>query len=102
MRHTPVEIEFIETMANEQFKYQTIFSAHAEWLNTDPLNFAAAMARIEQSPLIVKRGQPWEPTPDKVDYLVQCDDICQLVPQNFDELSLWSASFTNYLISLAG
>ena len=95
MRHTPAEIEFIETMAKEQLRYETIFSTQAEWLRTDPLKFTAAMAKIKQSPLIAKHGQPWEPTPDNVDqYLAQCNDICQLAPQNFDELSHWSALFT--------
>ena len=89
MRHTLAEVEFIETIAKEQLKYETIFSAEAELLRTDPLNFEAAMAQIQQSQLIAKRGQRWEPTQDNVDwYLAQCNDICQLVPQNFDELSL--------------
>jgi hypothetical protein len=103
MRLTPAEIEFVESMTKEQLRYETIFSTQAEWLRTDPPNFAAAMAQIEQSPLIAKHGQPWEPTPDNVDqYLAQCNEMCQLAPQNFDELSYWSASFTNYLILLAG
>ena len=89
MRHTPAEVEFIETMANEQFRYERIFIAQVELLKMDPHNFEVAMAKIQQSPLIAKRGQRWEPTQDNVDqYLAQCNDICQLMPQNFDELSL--------------
>ena len=89
MRHTPAEVELIEYMAKEQFRYETMFSAQAELHRTDPLNFEAALARIQQSPLVAKPGQCWEPAPDSVDkYLAQCNDICQSVPQNFDELSL--------------
>jgi hypothetical protein len=89
MSHTLAEIEFIQTIAKEQLKYETVFSAEAELLRTDPLNFEAAMAQIQQKQLIAKPGQRWEPTQDNVDrYLAQCDDICQLLPQSFDELSL--------------
>lgn len=89
MPPTPAEVEFIEIMAKEQLRYETIFSAQAELLRTSPPDFEAAMVQIQESPLIAKRGQPWEPTEDNVDhYLVQCDDICRLVPQNFDKLSL--------------
>jgi len=96
MRPTLAETEFIETMAQQQFRYQKIFSAQADWLRTDPSKFTAAMAQIEQSPMIAKPGQPWEPTPEKVDeFLAHCDDICQLAPQTFEELSFWSSSFTN-------
>jgi hypothetical protein len=86
MRHTPAEVLFIENMAKEQLRYETIFSAQAEVLRTDRPKFEAAMAQIQQSPLIAKRGQRWEPAQDNIDeYLAQCNDICQVVPQDFDE-----------------
>jgi hypothetical protein len=101
MRYTLAEVEFIEIMAKEQLRYENIFSAQAELLRTDPPNFEAAMAQIQRSPLIAKRGQPWEPTEDNVDryqYLAQCHDICQLVPQNFDELSLLASVILGVLL----
>lgn len=84
--HTPAELELIETMAKERRRYEAIFSAHAAVLRTDPSNRDAAMDRMRQSALVAKRGQPWEPKEEDVDqYLAQCEDICQLVPQDFDE-----------------
>ena len=47
------------------------------------------MARIQQSSLVSRAGQGWQPTRDKADeYLLHCGEICRLVPQNFDESSL--------------
>ena len=89
MDHTPSEVELIDTMAKEQFKYESIFSTQAKCLRTDPSNSEAAMARIKKSLLVAKPGEHWEPLPDAVEqYLMQCNDICEVVPQNFDELSL--------------
>jgi hypothetical protein len=86
---TPPEIELIETIATEQLKYESILSAQAEVPRTGQPNLEAAMARIQQSPLVAEHSQQWETTKDNVgQYLAQCDDICQLVPQNFVELSV--------------
>ena len=88
MDPTSSEADFIENMAQEQCRYETIFGEQAEVLRADPPKFEAAMAQIQQSPLVAKGGQPWEPTQDNVDeYLAYCDDICRLVPQDFEELS---------------
>jgi hypothetical protein len=93
MRHTSAVVAFIENMAKEQLRYETIFGEQAEVLRADLPKFEAAMAQIQQSPLVAKRGQRWEPTQDNVDeYLALCDDICHLVPQDFDELSLSQCS----------
>jgi hypothetical protein len=87
--HTSAVVDLIENMAQEQLRYETIYEKQAEVLRTDPLKFGAAMVQIQQSPLVAKHGQRWQPTQDNVDeYLGQCNDICHLVPQNFDELSL--------------
>jgi hypothetical protein len=84
--HTPAELELIETLAKERLRYETIFSTQAEVLRTDPANRDAAVARMRESPHVAKRGECWEPKEDDVDqYLAQCNDICQLVPQDFDE-----------------
>ena len=90
--HRTSTANFIENMAQEQIRYETIFGEQAEVLRADILRFEGAMARIQQSPLVAKRGQRWELTQDDVDeYLAHCDDICRLVPQDFEELSLFSA-----------
>jgi len=89
MSHTAAEVDFIECMAQEQFRYEAIFEEHAQVLRADMPRFKAAMAKFQQTPLVAKFGQRWEPTQDNVDeYLAHCDDICRLVPQDIDELSL--------------
>ncbi|KAH9167391.1 hypothetical protein EDB89DRAFT_129962 [Lactarius sanguifluus] len=76
----------IEDMAKEQIKYQIIFREQAQVLKTNQTKFDEAMAKIQQSSLVAKQGQHWEPTPDKVDeYLSKCDEICHTVPHNFDD-----------------
>src|SRR6266436_4113269 len=101
MRLTPDQVEFVENMAREQLRYQTIINEQSEVLRTDPPELEAATARVQQSPLVAKRGQRWEPTQDKVDeYLAQCNDLCHLVPRNFDELSLWQSLVRSLLSNL--
>ncbi len=86
---TPDQVNFIENMVKELLRYETIIAEQSEVLRTDPPKLEAATVQVQQSPLVAKCGQWWEPTQDKVDeYLAQCNDLCQLVPQNFDELSL--------------
>ncbi|KAF9783942.1 hypothetical protein BJ322DRAFT_887153 [Thelephora terrestris] len=87
LRLTPAEVELIETIAKEQLRYENIISAQAEFLRTDPPNFEAAMAwQVQQSPLVANRGQRWGPAQGDVDqYLAQCKDICELVPQSFED-----------------
>jgi hypothetical protein len=86
---TPTEVDFVESIAQQQIKYETIFSKQAEVLRTNPPELERVAAQLNQSPLVAKRGQRWQPTLDKVDeYLAQCDEICGIVPLNFEELSL--------------
>ena len=85
---TSTAVDFIENIAQKQIRYETIFGEQAEVLRSDLPKFEAAMAQLQKSPLVAKRGQRWEPTQDDVDeYLARCDAICHLVPQDFDELS---------------
>jgi hypothetical protein len=84
--HNSDVVDFIENMAQEQLRYDTIFGEQAEVLRADIPRFEAAMAQIQQLLLVAKQ---WEPAQDNVDeYLAHCNDICCLVPQDFDELSL--------------
>jgi len=93
MRHTPAVLNSIEHMAQEQLKYETIFSENAEILKADQPKFDAAMVQIQQSPLVAKPGQRWQPTQETADeYLAYCNDICRSVPRDFNELSLLRGS----------
>ena len=88
MPFTPADAAFIEHVAQEELRYETIFTNQAEVLRADVPNFERAMTQIQQSPLVAKPGQCWQPAEDNIDeYLAQCNDICHLVPQDFDELS---------------
>ena len=62
MRHTPAVLSFIEHMAEEQLKYETIFAENAEIHKGDQPKFDAAMTESQQSPLVAKPGQLWEST----------------------------------------
>ena len=53
---------FIKDMAQQQLRYETIFSEQAEVVRADAPKLEAAMAQIQQSPLVAKCGQRWEPT----------------------------------------
>jgi hypothetical protein len=93
MHLTPSQFDFVEMVAKEQLRYETIFAEQAEVLRTNQPNFEVAMTQAQQSPLVDRSGKSWEPTPDNVDeYLKNCDDICQLLPQDFDEFSLSQGS----------
>ena len=57
-------------------------------LRSDLPKFEAAMAQLQKSPLVAKHGQRWEHTQDNVyEYLARCDEICHLLPRDFDELT---------------
>ena len=89
MHHTRAQVDFIESMTKERLRYETICAEQGEMLRSDPPKFEAAMAQARKSPLIAKRGQLWEPKDYDVDeYLAFCDDICLMVPRDFNELSL--------------
>ena len=88
MHQTPTAVDFVEDIAQKRIKYETIFTEQAAVLRSDPARFEAAMANIQQSPLVAKQGQCWQPTQDKIDkYLAFCDEACHIVPQDFNELS---------------
>src|ERR1700722_2883451 len=89
MGQTTVEAGIIEHIAQEQLKFEIVFEEQARVLRADQARCDAAMKKIQQTPLVAKHGQHWEPTQDTVDeYLAYCEDICRSVPQNFDELGL--------------
>jgi hypothetical protein len=84
-------VDFIEGMAQEQLRYTTISSEQAEVLRMDLPKFDAAMTQIQQTPFV---GQLLQPTQDNADeYLAYCNNICLMIPQDFDELSLLSNKF---------
>jgi hypothetical protein len=88
MSRASTAVDFVEDMAQKQIKYETIFGEQAEVLRSDLPKFEEAMTQIQKSPLVAQPGQRWEPTQDNVDdYLARCDEICHLVPRDFDELS---------------
>lgn len=79
-------VDLAEDMAQKRIKYETIFAEQATVLRSDPPRFEAAMANVQQSPLVAKKGQPWQPTQDKIDeFLAYCDELCDLVPQDFND-----------------
>ena len=83
---TPEQHNFVEHIAKEQIKYESIFTEQANVLQADLKGYQVAMTQIKQPPLIAKCGQCQEPPLDEVDqYLIQCDNICQIVPHNVDE-----------------
>lgn len=88
MHQTSTAVDFVEDIAQKRIKYETIFTEQAAVLRSDPARFEAAMANIQQSSLVAKQGQCWQPTQDKIDeYLAFCDEACHIVPQDFNELS---------------
>ncbi|KAF8273180.1 hypothetical protein EI94DRAFT_1826456 [Lactarius quietus] len=85
MALTPAEVDFVEHMAKERFRYESTFAEQAEVLRTDPAKTKEAKAKFLASGLIGERGK-WQPTQDKADeYLAKCDDICRMVPRDFDD-----------------
>lgn len=91
---TPTEVDFVEYIAQERVRYESIFREQAEVLRTDQDKFNQAKAQIEHSSFVAKPGQRWQPAQDKVDeYLAECDaNICRSVPCNFEELSTMQLS----------
>jgi len=84
----------VDFIKDELLRYEAVFAKQAGFLRADPCSFQAAMVKIQQSPLVAKDGQCWEPTENNIDdYLAHCNEICQLVPQGFDELSLFLQRF---------
>jgi len=77
---------FVEDIARAQLHYEAIIVAQTDVLRLDPVAFEAAAVKVQQSPLIAKSGQRWEPAQDDVEqYLAKCDDICGLNPQTFED-----------------
>jgi hypothetical protein len=86
MRHDSATVALIECMAQDQLRYERIFTEQAEILRVDQPRYDAALAKFQQSPLLAQPGQRWEPTEDGVEeYLAGCNNICQMIPQDFDE-----------------
>jgi hypothetical protein len=89
MSLTSTERDFIEHIAQEQIRYETLFAQQRDVLLTDRAKYDEAIAQTRKSHLVAKPGQGWEPTQDNVDeYLSKCDEICHSVPRNFEELSV--------------
>ena len=70
----------------EQLRYETIFGESEV--------FRADLPKFEVANLVVKQGQQWEPRQDNIG-----DDLCQLVPRDFDELSLSQRSLLSNIRS---
>jgi hypothetical protein len=85
-------LDFIEDIARRRLEYEIKFEEQAKVLREELHFFQADITKIQLAPLINLSGERWaagEPTPDKVDeYLAQCDELCNLVPNDLDELSL--------------
>ena len=88
MHHDSATVALIECMAQDQLRYELIFTKQAEILRLDKPRFDKALAKFQKSPLFAQPGQHWQPTGDGVEvYLARCNEICQIMPQDFDELS---------------
>ena len=97
---TSAELDFVEHMAQEQFRYETIFEELRKGLQTDQAKYEEAIAKTRQSPFVAKPGQCWEPTQDKVDeYLAKCDEICHSVPSDYEGFSVIQLSKGARLLS---
>ena len=85
---TSAELDFVEHMAQEQFRYETIFEEQRKVLQTDQAKYEEAIAKTRQSPFVAKPGKCWEPTQDTGDeYLAKCDEICHSVPSDNEGFS---------------
>ena len=97
---TPIEVDLVENLAQEQVRYETIHKDQRNILKTNQNEFDQARARLEQSSAVVKPGQRWQPAHDQVDqYLAQCDATCRSIPHNFDELSDESGKLLSLIYS---
>jgi hypothetical protein len=99
MTLTSTERDFVEHMAQEQYRYETIFGEQRKVLQTDQTKYLEAIAKTRQSSFVAKPGQRWEPTQDKVDeYLAKCDEICRSDPHNYEEFSIMLCNFPKALV----
>jgi hypothetical protein len=64
---TPEQHNFVEHIAKEQIKYESIFTEQANVLQADLKGYQVAMTQIKQPPLIAKCGQCQESPLDEVD-----------------------------------
>jgi hypothetical protein len=80
--YSPIELEFIEEVAQERVKFNRIFKEQSAILRTNVPEYLKAMQRFEQSGNIAKRWAP--PSPEKVNES-RYDELCKAVPINFDE-----------------
>jgi hypothetical protein len=90
---TSTEVDFVEHIAQEEVRYETIFEEQRKVLQTDQAKYEQAIAKVRQSSFVAKPGQRWEPTQDKVDeYLAKCYEICHSVPRDCEEFSVMQLS----------
>ena len=90
---TSAECDYIEHMAQKQFRYESIFEEQRNVLQKDQAKYEQAIAKTRESSLVAKPGRHWEPTQDKVDeYIEKCDEICHSVPRDCEEFSIMQLS----------
>jgi hypothetical protein len=93
MSLTSTERDLVEHMAQEQFRYESIFEEQRKILQKDQAKYEQAIAKTLQSSFVAKPGQHWQPTQDKVDeYIAKCDEICHSIPRDFEEFSVMQLS----------
>jgi hypothetical protein len=70
MRRASTAVDLLKTWR------QNIIGERADMLRADLPKFEAAMAQLQKSPFVAKRGQRWESTQDKVDeYLARIEEL---------------------------
>jgi hypothetical protein len=93
MSLTSTERDLVEHMAQEQFRYESIFEEQHKILITDQAKYEQAIAKVRQSSFVANPGQRWQPPQDKVDeYIAKCDEICHSVPRDIEEFSVMQLS----------
>lgn len=89
---TSAELDFVEHIAQEQIRDETIFKEQRKVLQTDQAKYMEAIAKTRatrQSSFVAKPGQRWQTPQDKVDeYLAKHDEICRSVPRDCEEFSV--------------
>ena len=85
MRRASTAVDFVEDMARKQIRYEAIFGEQAEVLRSHLPKFEAAMAQLQESPLVAKHGQRWEPTQDNVDEIMGLRAVMNYVPCNLQD-----------------
>ena len=85
---TPAQVDFIENIVKEQLRYENIMEEQSEVQCLEQTWWSSKQPRHEFS-----SGQRWQPARDDIDkYLGYCNSLCQMTPQNFDELGISQSS----------